>query len=68
MTKQAKENIAFWTFRILSILVLGILFWILEFIFVRGWHMLNWDFLTKMPEDGMTKAEFIRQLSELFVS
>lgn len=56
MTKQAKENIAFWTFRILSILVLGILFWILEFIFVRGWHMLNWDFLTKMPEDGMTKG------------
>ena len=56
MTKQAKENVAFWTFRILSILVLGILFWILEFIFVRGWHMLNWDFLTKMPEDGMTKG------------
>ena len=56
MTKQAKENIAFWTFRILSIPVLGILFWILEFIFVRGWHMLNWDFLTKMPEDGMTKG------------
>ncbi len=56
MTKQTKENIAFWTFRILSILVLGILFWILEFIFVRGWHMLNWDFLTKMPEDGMTKG------------
>ncbi len=56
MTKQTKENVAFWTFRILSILVLGILFWILEFIFVRGWHMLNWDFLTKMPEDGMTKG------------
>ena len=56
MTKQTKENIAFWTFKILSILVLGILFWILEFIFVRGWHMLNWDFLTKMPEDGMTKG------------
>ncbi|HNP49961.1 MAG TPA: phosphate ABC transporter permease PstA [Bacteroidia bacterium] len=56
MKKQTKEIVAFWTFRILSILVLGVLVWILEFIFVRGWHMLNWDFLTKMPEDGMTKG------------
>lgn len=56
MTKQTKEYIAFWIFRILSVLVIGVLFWILEFIFVRGWHMLSWDFLTKMPEDGMTKG------------
>jgi phosphate transport system permease protein len=56
MSKNLKEKIAFWIFRILSLGVLLILFWILEFIFVRGWHMLSWDFLTKMPEDGMTKG------------
>lgn len=54
--KNTKEKIAFWTFRILSFFVIGILFWILEFIFVRGWHVISWDFLTKMPEDGMTKG------------
>jgi phosphate transport system permease protein len=56
MNKNVKEKIAFWIFRILSLLVLIILFWILEFIFARGWHMLSWDFFTKMPEDGMTKG------------
>jgi phosphate transport system permease protein len=56
MNKRIKEKIAFWIFRLLSLLVLAILFWILEFIFVRGWHMLSWDFITKMPEDGMTKG------------
>lgn len=56
MSKNLKEKIAFWTFRLLSLLVLLILFWILEFIFVRGFHVLSWDFLTKMPEDGMTKG------------
>src|SRR6187549_3508380 len=56
MNKNLKEKIAFWIFRILTLFVLLILFWIIEFIFVRGWHMLSWDFLTKMPEDGMTKG------------
>lgn len=56
MSKNLKEKIAFWIFRLLSLGVILILFWILEFIFVRGWHMLSWDFLTKMPEDGMTKG------------
>ncbi len=56
MKKRTKEVFAFWVFRIFSILVLALLFWILEFIFVRGWHVLSWDFLTKMPEDGMTKG------------
>jgi phosphate transport system permease protein len=56
MSKNLKEKIAFWIFRLLSFGVLLILFWIIEFIFVRGWHMLSWDFFTKMPEDGMTKG------------
>ncbi len=56
MSKNSKEKLAFWTFRVLTLLVLLLLFYILEFIFVRGWHMLNWNFLTQMPEDGMTKG------------
>ncbi len=56
MSKKNKEIVAFWIFRILSFLVIGILIWILEFIFVRGWHMLSWEFLTEMPKDGMTKG------------
>ncbi len=56
MSKKNKEIFAFWVFRILSLLVIGILVWILEFIFVRGWHMLSWEFLTEMPKDGMTKG------------
>ncbi len=54
MNKQLREKLAFWTFRILSLFVVGILFWILYFIFVRGWKTLSWEFLTSMPEDGMT--------------
>ena len=55
-SKSLKEKTAFWIFRILSFLVIAVLFWILQFIFVRGWHMLNWQFFTAMPEDGMTKG------------
>ncbi|HPD53668.1 MAG TPA: phosphate ABC transporter permease PstA [Bacteroidia bacterium] len=54
MTKQLKEKLAFWTFRILSLFVVGVLFWILYFIFIRGWKTISWEFLTSMPEDGMT--------------
>src|SRR6185436_16826961 len=56
MDKLLKEKIAFWIFRLLSIFVIGILVLILGFIFVRGFHVLSWDFITKMPEDGMTKG------------
>lgn len=56
MSKRFSEKLAFWIFRILTILVLLLLGWILEFIFVRGWHVLNWEFLTSMPTDGMTKG------------
>jgi phosphate transport system permease protein len=56
MDKLLKEKIAFWIFRLLSILVIGILLTILGFIFVRGFHVLSWDFITKMPENGMTEG------------
>ena len=54
--KQIRESIAFWSFRLLSLLVIGILFAILGFILYKGFHVINWDFITKMPEDGMTKG------------
>lgn len=54
--KILSQSIAFWTFRILSLLVMGILFSILGFIFVKGIGVVNWDFITQMPEDGMTKG------------
>jgi phosphate transport system permease protein len=54
--KHLQEIIAFSIFRLLSFLVIGILFTVLAFIIYKGSVGLNWDFLTKMPEDGMTKG------------
>jgi len=56
LKKILSQSIAFWTFRILSLAVMGILFSILGFIIVRGIGVVSWDFITKMPEDGMTKG------------
>ena len=53
-SKRLNQAIAFGTFRVVSFLVVGILFLILGFIIVRGASVISWDFLTKMPEDGMT--------------
>ena len=54
MDKKAKQKIAFTIFRILSLIVVGILFWILGFIIVRGIGVISWEFLTTAPTDGMT--------------
>jgi phosphate transport system permease protein len=56
MSKQTKESFAFWTFRILSWIVVLLLIWILWFIFSRGINAISWEFLTTMPEEGMTKG------------
>jgi phosphate transport system permease protein len=37
-------------------MVVAILFVILGFIAVRGFSAISWEFLTSMPEDGMTKG------------
>lgn len=47
---------AFITFGLISLMVVGILFAILGFIAIRGIGVVNWEFLTAMPEDGMTKG------------
>ena len=56
LKKRLTQNAAFWLFRILSLIVLGILFSILGFILIKGWKVVNWNFITQMPEDGMTKG------------
>ncbi|MCL1933003.1 MAG: phosphate ABC transporter permease PstA [Candidatus Azobacteroides sp.] len=54
MNKKTKQKIAFTVFRILSLIVVGILFWILGFIIYRGIGVISWKFLTTAPTDGMT--------------
>lgn len=54
--KKLNQAIAFNIFRLVSFMVVAILFIILGFIFVRGISVINWEFLTSMPEDGMTKG------------
>ena len=54
MGKKRDQNVAFWVFRILGLLVVGILFWILGFIVWNGIGVINWSFLTEAPTDGMT--------------
>ena len=54
LNKKITEQIFFMTFRILSLMVAAILFAILGFIFYKGAHVINWEFLTAMPKDGMT--------------
>lgn len=52
--KQLNQFIAFSLFRLISLMVVGILFLILGFIVVRGIGVINWEFVSTMPEDGMT--------------
>jgi phosphate transport system permease protein len=56
MDKNIQEKIAFGIFRLLSFIVIGILFAVLGFIVYHGVQVISWDFITKMPEDGMTKG------------
>ena len=54
--KQFTEKIAIWLLRLLSYSVVAILFLILGYITFSGMKVLSWDFVTKMPESGMTKG------------
>jgi phosphate transport system permease protein len=56
MNTKTSQNIAFGIFRILGIVVVGILFWILGFIIYHGIGVINWEFLTTAPSDGMTSG------------
>jgi phosphate transport system permease protein len=54
--KHINQAIFFWMFRMMSLIVVLILVAILYFIVSRGISVINWDFLTKAPEQGMVKG------------
>ncbi|MCH3994323.1 MAG: phosphate ABC transporter permease PstA [Prevotella sp.] len=51
--KKLAQNVAFGIFRLLSIIIVLILVVILAFIIKKGIGVLNWDFITTFPSDGM---------------
>ena len=55
-TKKRTQNAAFWLFRGMSLIIVGILVWILVFLIIKGIGVINWEFLTTGPEEGMTKG------------
>jgi len=55
-TKNISEFIAFNIFRLLSLIIVLVLVAILSFIVVRGAKVINWEFLTAMPKEGMTQG------------
>jgi phosphate transport system permease protein len=56
LSKHLSQLLAFNVFRLVSFSIVIVLFLILGFITVRGLSALNWDFLTKMPENSMTEG------------
>jgi phosphate transport system permease protein len=54
MNQKIKQKIAFFLFRLFSFFIVGILVSILGFIVINGIGVINWDFLTKSPTEGMT--------------
>ncbi|MDR2130936.1 MAG: phosphate ABC transporter permease PstA [Odoribacteraceae bacterium] len=54
MNKKVKQAVAFTFFRLLGLLVVGILCWILGFIVYNGIGVINWEFLSSSPEEGMS--------------
>lgn len=54
--KQRNQTIIFGLFRMISLVLVLALFAILGFIIIKGAGAISWDFLTKMPEEGMTQG------------
>src|SRR4051812_26295943 len=55
-SKKRSQGAAFFILGLLGYCIVAILFVILAFIIVKGISVVNWDFITKMPEEGMTKG------------
>lgn len=56
MNKKISQKIAFTIFKLFGLIVVGTLISILGFIFVNGIQVINWEFLTTNPEEGMTSG------------
>ena len=54
--KDLSQAIAFICFRIMTVMVVCILFTILGFIIVRGIKVMSWNFIFGMPEEGLTRG------------
>lgn len=54
--KKINQAIAFTIFRLISFMIVVVLGLILGFIIYHGYSVISWDFLTSMPEDGMTRG------------
>jgi phosphate transport system permease protein len=56
IAKERNQSIAFWIFKSISFIVLALIVAILGFIIVRGIGVINWEFISTAPTDGMTKG------------
>ena len=54
--KTFTQRLAFGIVSLFSIAIVGILVVILSFIIIKGIGVINWEFLTTAPTDGMTKG------------
>jgi len=54
--KRIIQKIAFSFFGAVSFVVVAVLFIILGFIAIKGIRVISWEFLTAMPDQGMTKG------------
>jgi phosphate transport system permease protein len=54
--KRIIQKIAFSVFGAISFVVVAVLFVILGFIAVKGIRVISWEFLTAMPDQGMTRG------------
>ena len=54
--KMRNQRIMFWIARGIAYFIIAILILILFFILKRGVGVINWEFFTTMPKDGMTKG------------
>lgn len=54
--KKITQTVMFSLFRFFSVVLVLILLSILTFIVSRGIHVVSWEFITAMPEEGMTKG------------
>jgi len=56
LSKKTNQLLAFNLFRLVSFLVVASLFLILGFIIINGISVINWEFLTKAPENNGTEG------------
>jgi len=56
LDKKLSQKIAFWIFRLLGVLVIGILLWILGFVVYNGISVISFEFLFDAPKNGMIEG------------